>query len=119
MAGAASEYAAVTERVALGGTLGIARLGGSGAPEKAYTLATEAFREELEKVSSTGGVVTPWEKRLDESGRVRRLKTRTEIVSVGYRLGGGDAETDLAVEPAEGLQLLIGAEARAGRSRAG
>lgn len=99
----AIEYAAVTERVALG----VARLEGSGAPEKAYTLATEIFREELEKVSAAGEVAILREERLDESGQIRRLKTHPEILSVGDKLGGGTAKVDLAVEPVEGLQLLI------------
>lgn len=99
----AIEYAAVTERVALG----VARLEGSGAPEKAYTLATEVFHEELERVSAAGEVAILREERLDESGRMRRLKTHPEILSVGDRLGGDTAEVDLAVEPVEGLQLLI------------
>lgn len=85
----------------------MARLEGSGTPEKAYTLATEAFREELDKVSLAGEVAILREERLDESGRIRRLKTRPEVMSVGDKLGTGDAETDLAVEPVEGLQLLI------------
>ncbi|CAN5720272.1 hypothetical protein BH24ACT22_BH24ACT22_04580 [soil metagenome] len=79
----AIEYAAVTERVALG----VARLEGSGAPEKAYTLATEIFREELDKVSAAGEVAILREERLDESGQLRRLKTRPELLSVGDRLG--------------------------------
>lgn len=99
----AIEYAAVTERVALG----VARLEGSGSPEKAYTLATEVFREELEKVSAAGEVAILREERLDESGQMRRLKTRPEVLSVGDRLGGDEPEVDLAVEPVEGLQLLI------------
>lgn len=103
MARTAIEYAAVTEKVALG----VARLEGSGAPEKAYTSATEAFREELEKVSVAGEVAILREERLDESGQIRRLKTRPEILSVGDTLGGDVPEVDLAVEPVEGLQLLI------------
>ena len=99
----AIEYAAVTERVALA----VARLEGSGSPERAYTLATEVFREELEKVSTAGEVAILREERLDESGQVRRLKTHPEILSVGDRLGGDEPGVDLAVEPVEGLQLLI------------
>jgi fructose-1,6-bisphosphatase II len=97
------EYAAVTERVALK----VARLEGSGAPERAYTLATEAFREELERVPSAGTVAILREQRTDERGRVRALKTRPGILSVGDTLGGGEPEVDLAVEPVEGLQLLV------------
>ena len=97
------EYAAVTERVALK----VARLEGSGAPERAYTLATEACREELERVSAAGEVAILREQRTDERGQVRALKTRPGILSVGDTLGGGEPEVDLAVEPVEGLQLLV------------
>jgi fructose-1,6-bisphosphatase II len=99
----AMEYAAVTERVALR----VARLEGSGAPERAYTLATEAFREELERVPCAGTVAILREQRTDERGHVRPLKTRPGILSVGDTLGGGGPEVDLAVEPVEGLQLLV------------
>ena len=99
----AIEYAAVTECVALR----VARLEGSGAPEEAYTLATESFREELEKVPATGKVAILREQRTDERGRVRSLKTRPGILSVGDELGGGEPEVDLAVEPVEGLELLV------------
>jgi fructose-1,6-bisphosphatase II len=99
----AMEYAAVTERVALR----VARLEGSGAPERAYTLATEAFREELERVPVAGTVAILREQRTDERGEVRTLKTRPGILSVGDTLSGGEPEVDLAVEPVEGLQLLV------------
>jgi fructose-1,6-bisphosphatase II len=99
----AMEYAAVTERVALR----VARLEGSGAPERAYTLATEAFREELERVPAAGTVAILREQRTDERGKVHALKTRPGILSVGDTLGGGGPEVDLAVEPVEGLQLLV------------
>ena len=102
-ASVAIEYAAVTEQVALR----VARLEGSGAPERAYTLATEAFREELEKVPATGTVAILREERPDEHGRVRALKTRPGILSVGDTLGAGELALDLAVEPVEGLQLLV------------
>jgi fructose-1,6-bisphosphatase II len=102
-ASVAIEYAAVTERVALE----VAHLEGSGAPEKAYTLATEAFREELEKVPAAGMVAILREQVPDEQGRVRALKTRPGILSVGDTLGIGEPELDLAVEPVEGLQLLV------------
>ncbi len=102
-ASVAIECAAVTERVALK----VARLEGSGAPERAYTLATEAFREELEKVPATGTVAILREERPDEQGRVRALKTRPGILSVGDTLGAGDLALDLAVEPVEGLHLLV------------
>jgi fructose-1,6-bisphosphatase II len=97
------EYAAVTERVALK----VARLEGSGAPEEAYTLATEAFRGELEKVPAAGTVAILREQRTDERGRVRALKTRSGILSVGNTLGAGEPEVDLAVEPIEGIELLV------------
>ena len=97
------EYAAVTEQVALS----VARLEGSGAPQRAYTLATEAFREELERVPAAGTVAILREQRTDERGQVWALKTRPGILSVGDTLGGGEPEVDLAVEPVEGLQLLV------------
>ena len=100
---AAIEFAAVTEQVALR----VARLEGSGAAERAYTLATEAFREELERVPAAGTVAILREQGTDEQGRVRELKTRPGILSVGDTLGSGELEVDLAVEPVEGLQLLV------------
>ena len=102
-ASVAFEYAAVTERVALQ----VARLEGSGAPEKAYTLATEAYRDELERVSARGTVAILRERATDEQGRMRDLKTRPGILSVGDTMGAGGPEVDLAVEPVEGLQLLV------------
>jgi len=102
VAASAIAYASVTEQVALG----VARLEGSGAPEKAYTLATEAFREELGKVGVSGRVAILREERLDERGQMRPLKTRPGILSVGDVLGAGRTEVDLAVEPVEGLHLL-------------
>jgi fructose-1,6-bisphosphatase II len=102
-AAVAMEYAAVTEQVALK----VARLEGSGAPEKAYTLATEAIRDELEKVSAAGTVAILREQRADERGLVRSLKTRPGILGVGDALGAGGPEVDLAVEPVEGLELLV------------
>ena len=95
-------YASVTEQVALG----VARLEGSGAPEKAYTLATEIFRGELGQVGVSGRVAILREERLDERGQMRPLKTRPGILSVGDILGSGQTEVDLAVEPVEGLHLL-------------
>lgn len=103
MSSSAIEYATVTERVALE----VARMEGSGTPEMAYTLATEAFRAELEKISIAGTVAILREQRLDERGQVRQLKTRPEILSVGDAVGSGGTEVDLAVEPVEGLSLLI------------
>ena len=102
IAASAIEYASVTERVALG----VARLEGYGTPEKAYTLATEVFREELCKVTVSGQVAILREERRDERGQMRPLKTRPGILSVGDVLGTGEMEVDLAVEPVEGLHLL-------------
>ena len=84
----------------------MARLEGSGAPERAYTLATEAFREGLEKTAAAGTVAILREERPGGSGGMRSLKTRPGILSVGDRLGSGELEVDLAVEPVEGLDLL-------------
>lgn len=113
------EYATVTERVALK----TARFEGSGTPERAYTLAAEAFREELEKTSMSGRIAILRERRVDERGRTRALKTRPGVLSVGDAIGSGESETDLAVEPVEGLQLLIkgqeGAIAAVAASKAG
>jgi fructose-1,6-bisphosphatase II len=103
IASVAIEYAAVTERVALQ----VAHLEGSGAPERAYTLATETFREELEKVPAGGMVAILREERPGDGGQMRALKTRPGILSVGDTLGAGEPEVDLAVEPVEGLQLLV------------
>jgi fructose-1,6-bisphosphatase II len=97
------EYAAVTERVALK----VAHLEGSGDPERAYTLATEAFREELERAPVSGRVTMLREQRLDENGRVRAPKSHPGIISVDDSLGNRGPEADLAVEPIEGLQLLV------------
>jgi fructose-1,6-bisphosphatase II len=97
------EYAAVTERVALK----VARLEGSGDPERAYTLATEVFLEELGKVPVAGRVTVLREQRLDEKGRVSAPKSHPGIVGPGDALGTGGPEADLAVEPVEGLQLLV------------
>jgi fructose-1,6-bisphosphatase II len=99
----AIEYAAVTEQVALR----VAHFEGSGAPERAYTLATEAFREELERVPVAGTVAILREERPGDGGQMRALKTRPGILSVGDTLGVGEPEVDLAVEPVEGLQLLV------------
>ncbi len=102
VAASAIEYASVTERVALE----VARLEGYGTPEKAYTLATEVFREELCKVTISGQVAILREERRDERGQMRPLITRPGILSVGDVLGIGEMEVDLAVEPVEGLHLL-------------
>ena len=102
VAASAIEYASVTERVALE----VARLEGYGTPEKAYTLATEVFREELCKVPVSGQVAILREERRDERGQMRPLKTRPGILSVSDVLGTGETEVDLAVEPVEGLHLL-------------
>ncbi|MDQ3921984.1 MAG: fructose-bisphosphatase class II, partial [Actinomycetota bacterium] len=102
VAASAIEYASVTERVALE----VARLEGYGTPERAYTLATEVFREELCKVPVSGQVAILREERRDERGQMRPLKTRPGILSVSDVLGTGETEVDLAVEPVEGLHLL-------------
>jgi fructose-1,6-bisphosphatase II len=47
------------------------------------------------------------EQRTDENGNVRSLKTRGGILEVGDSLGAGGPEVDLAVEPVEGLELLV------------
>ncbi len=91
--------------------LEVARLEGSGVPESAYTLATETFREELEKVPVSGTVAILREQRTDERGEVRSLKTRPGILSAGDTLGGGGPAVDLAVEPVEGLDLLVKGQA--------
>jgi len=102
VAASAIGYASVTERVALE----VARLEGYGTPEKAYTLAIEAFQEELGRAGVSGQVAILREERLDEGGQVRPLKTRPGILSVGDVLGVGEMKVDLAVEPVEGLHLL-------------
>ena len=93
----------MTERVALK----VARLEGSGDSERAYTLATEAFLQELGKVPVAGRVTVLREQRLDEKGRVSSPKSHPGIVGPGDALGTGGPEADLAVEPVEGLQLLV------------
>ncbi len=93
----------MTERVALE----VAHLEGSGDSERAYTLATQAFREELGKVAVAGRVTVLREQRLDERGRLRAPKSHPGILGPGDALGTGGPEADLAVEPVEGLQLLV------------
>ena len=97
------EYATVTEQVALK----VAGLEGSGDSERAYTLATEAFLQELGRVPVAGRVTVLREQRLDEKGRVSAPKSHPGIVGPGDALGTGGPEADLAVEPVEGLQLLV------------
>jgi fructose-1,6-bisphosphatase/sedoheptulose 1,7-bisphosphatase-like protein len=99
VAASAIEYASVTEQVALA----VARLEGSGTPEKAYTIATEVFREELSRVGVSAQVAILREEHHDEKGQARPLKTRPGILSVDDVLGAGRTEVDLAVE---GLHLL-------------
>lgn len=99
----AVEYAAVTEMVALQ----VARLEGSGDPEHAYKLAMEAFAEGLKGVSNEGEVASLREERLDEKGRIQAPGNGSGALNVGDVLGSGGSEVDLAVEPVEGLQLLI------------
>lgn len=98
----AIQYASVTEQVAL--TAG--RQEGTGSPEEAYTKATETFKRELEKVPNSCRVAILREERLDESGRMRALKVRPDVLGVGDSLGAGGVEVDVAVEPVEGMQLL-------------
>jgi fructose-1,6-bisphosphatase II len=95
------EYAAVTERVALK----VVHFEGSGDPERAHTLATEAFLQESGKVPVAGRVMVLREQRLDEKGRVSAPKSHSGIVGPGDPLGTG--WPGLAVEPVEGLQLLV------------
>ena len=85
----------------------MAHLEGSGDSERAYTLATEAFLEELGRVPVAGTVTVLREQRLDEKGRVRAPKSHPGIVGPGDALGTGGPQADLAVEPVEGLQLLV------------
>jgi fructose-1,6-bisphosphatase II len=93
----------VTERVALQ----VARFEGSGYSERAYTLATEAFLQELGEVPVAGRVTVLREQRLDEKGRVSAPKSHPGVVGPGDALGTGGPEADLAVEPVEGLKLLV------------
>ncbi len=86
--------------------LQVARLEGSGDPERAYALAMETFGEGLGNVSTEGEVVILREERLDETGRVRAPRGRPGTLNVGDVLGSGEPRVDLAVEPIEGLQLL-------------
>jgi fructose-1,6-bisphosphatase II len=87
--------------------LQVARLEGSGDPERAYTLATGTFNEGLGNVTNEGKVATLREERLDERGRVRAPKSGPGALHVGDVLGSGEPQVDLAVEPVEGLQSLI------------
>lgn len=107
IASAAVEYASVTEQVALTA----AHQEGAGSPEEAYTLATEAFKRELERVPNACKVAILREERLDEKGRTRALKVRPGILGVGDELGNGGKEVDVAVEPVEGMQLLTKGQA--------
>jgi fructose-1,6-bisphosphatase II len=58
-------------------------------------------------VPISGTVTVLREQRLDEKGRVRAPKSHPGIVSVDDPLGNRGPEADLAVEPIEGLQLLV------------
>jgi fructose-1,6-bisphosphatase/sedoheptulose 1,7-bisphosphatase-like protein len=97
------EYAAVTERVARK----VAHFEGSEDLERAYTLATEAFLQELGKVPVAGRVMVLREQRLDEKGRLSAPKSHSGVVGPGDALGTGGPEAGLTVEPVEGLQLLV------------
>lgn len=103
----AIQYASVTEQVALNA----ARQEGAGSPEEAYTLAAETFKRELDKIPNSCRVAILREERLDERGRVRHLKVRSGVLSVGEELGAGGPEVDVAVEPVEGMQLLTKGQA--------
>ncbi|MCA3748504.1 MAG: fructose-bisphosphatase class II [Rubrobacter sp.] len=102
----ALDYAAVTERVALR----VARLEGSGDAERAYTLAAETFREELAGMPVGGRVALLREQHVDEQGRARPLKKKEgdpHTLRAGDVVGSGEVRVDLAVEPVEGLSLLV------------
>jgi fructose-1,6-bisphosphatase II len=105
VAASAIEYAAVTERVALR----VSPLEGAGGPERAFTVATETFKEELNAVPVRGRVAILREQRLDEKGELRTLNALPGTMSVGDNLGTGnpsEEEVDLAIVPVEGLTLL-------------
>ncbi|ABG04617.1 fructose-1,6-bisphosphatase, class II [Rubrobacter xylanophilus DSM 9941] len=99
----ALEYAAVTERVALR----VARLEGSGDAGKAYALAAKTFREELRGMPVAGRVALLREHHVDEQGRSRPLKEEAGTLRAGDVVGSGRVRVDLAVEPVEGLSLLV------------
>lgn len=99
----AMAYASVTESVALRA----ARYEGSGLHREAFTLAAEAFGEELGRVRPAGRVAILRERRLAEARETEFLKTRSGLLSVGDAAGEGEPETDLAIEPVEGLSLLV------------
>jgi fructose-1,6-bisphosphatase/sedoheptulose 1,7-bisphosphatase-like protein len=101
VAASAIEYASVTEQVALK----VARLEGYGTPEKAYTLATEVFREELGEMPVSGQVAILREERRDERGQMRPLKTRpgTVVMSTEPRMVRF-IDTIHALEPDAGTQ---------------
>ncbi|CAA9460919.1 MAG: Fructose-1,6-bisphosphatase, GlpX type [uncultured Rubrobacteraceae bacterium] len=104
-AASAVEYAAVTERVALR----VSPFEGSGASERAYTLALETLREELDAMSFRGRVAILREERLNERGEVHSLITSPgalKVEDVVGTAGPEGGEVDLAVEPIEGLTLL-------------
>ncbi|WP_166396375.1 fructose-bisphosphatase class II family protein [Rubrobacter marinus] len=101
----AIEYAAVTERVALR----VAPFGGAGVPERAYPLAMETLRQELDAMPFCGRVAILREERLDEKGEIQSLVASPGTLKLGDTLGTADpdqGEVDLAVEPIEGLTLL-------------
>ena len=99
----ALEYTAVTERVALR----VARLEGSGDARKAYALAAKTFREELRGMPVAGRVALLREHHVDEQGRSRPLKEEAGTLRAGDVVGSGRVRVDLAVEPVEGLSLLV------------
>jgi fructose-1,6-bisphosphatase II len=87
--------------------LRVARLEGSGDPDRAYALATESLNEGLGRMPAEGEVASLREQRLDERGRVRAPRSGPGALRVGDVLGSGRTKVDLAVEPIEGLQLLV------------
>jgi fructose-1,6-bisphosphatase II len=91
------EHSAVTEKVALA----VARLEGSGRPERAYSFAAEAFQAEVGKLPVSARILVVKREVLDGMDA-----EELGGLSVGDELGAGGTEVDLAVEPVEGLHLL-------------
>lgn len=99
----AIDYASVTESVALK----VARVGGSGEVEDAYSLAAESFGEELKWAGISGRIAILRERRLVDGGETKSLKNRPGLLAVGDVAGEGEPVADLAIEPVEGLSLLV------------
>ena len=85
----------MTERV----SLKVVRFEGSGDSERAHTLATEAFLQELGKAPAADSVAVLRERRLIEKGRADPFRSLHRLVGTGNALGTGRPEADLAVEP--------------------